>query len=193
MTSFDMLFILLFLLALVTALTAGVLALAGKFDSSRRIFVSLILAFAMYMAVVIGVSLILPRRVIAIGELQCFDDWCITVEKFEDTPKGNTLDYVVRFNLSSRAKRVSQRENDLVVYLTDARGGRFDPDPNPHDPPFNVLLGPGESVETTRSFHVPSNGGPVSVAITHHGGFPIGWFIIGYDTWFRKPPIVKLS
>jgi hypothetical protein len=28
--------------------------------------------------------------------------------------------------------------------------------------------------------------------IAHEGGFPIGWLIIGYDTWFRKAPLVKL-
>jgi hypothetical protein len=33
----------------------------------------------------------------------------------------------------------------------------------------------------------------VIVVIAHEGGFPIGWFIIGYDTWFRKPPIVRLQ
>jgi len=30
------------------------------------------------------------------------------------------------------------------------------------------------------------------VVFAHEGGFPIAWFIIGYDTWFRKPTLVQL-
>jgi hypothetical protein len=33
----------------------------------------------------------------------------------------------------------------------------------------------------------------VGAVIAHEGGFPIGWFIIGYDTWFRKPPLAPLQ
>jgi len=29
--------------------------------------------------------------------------------------------------------------------------------------------------------------------IRHESGFPIGWFIIGYPTWFGKPEMVRLA
>jgi hypothetical protein len=40
---------------------------------------------------------------------------------------------------------------------------------------------------------VPEEAAGVAAVITHEGGFPIGWFIAGYDTWFRKPPITNLK
>jgi hypothetical protein len=54
-------------------------------------------------------------------------------------------------------------------------------------------LQPGESVVLTRHFLLPSDDSGVSAVVTHEGGFPIGWFIIGYDTWFRKPPLIRLA
>jgi len=38
-----------------------------------------------------------------------------------------------------------------------------------------------------RSFLLPAGAGDVGIVIAHQGGFPIGWFVVGYDTWFRKP------
>ena len=92
---------------------------------------------------------------------------------------------------SSRARRISQRENNLRVYMTDGRDARYDPiDAAPA--PFNVLLGPQESVTVRRTFQVPADAKDIGLVITHQGGFPIGWFIIGYDTWFRKPALIEL-
>ncbi len=95
--------------------------------------------------------------------------------------------------LSSRARRISQRENNMAVYLRDDRGRRYDPVARPSDTPFHVLLQPRESVVVSRAFLVPGDAAHLGAVITHEGGFPIGWFIIGYDTWFRKPPIVTLQ
>jgi hypothetical protein len=81
----------------------------------------------------------------------------------------------------------------LALYLSDGSGRRFDPVSQESDVPFNVLLQPGESVVLTRHFLLPSDDSGVSAVVTHEGGFPIGWFIIGYDTWFRKPPLIRLA
>jgi hypothetical protein len=94
--------------------------------------------------------------------------------------------------LSSRARGRAQRENDLVVYVTDARGRRFDPLPDSTAPPFNTLLQPQESVVTPRSFRVPGDVRTPALVITHEGGFPIGWLILGEGP-FHKAPIVRLD
>lgn len=144
------------------------------------------------MAVVIAVSLILPRRVIQVSDPQCFDDWCVSIAGFKHAPEDTRVAYTVDLRLFSRARRISQRENNLAVYLTDDRGRRYDSEADPSSTPFNVLLGPLQSVVVSRRFLAPSDATGLGIVITHHGGFPIGWFIIGYDTWFRKPPIATL-
>jgi hypothetical protein len=103
------------------------------------------------------------------------------------------MKYRVEMELSNRGRRVSQRENNLVLYLTDDHGRRYDPLPESASVAFNLLLQPNESAFVSRSFLLPEAAKAVGAVITHEGGFPIGWFIIGSDTWFRKPPVVPLS
>jgi|SRR5690348_266381 len=193
MNIFDLLFLALSLATVATLLAAGVYALRGKFRRALQLLKRLGIGAAAYFCVVIAVSLALPRKTFAVGADQCFDDWCIRVQGYEAIPeKGNTA-YTVNLRVSSRAKRVSQREKNLSVYLTDDQGTRYDAEADKSTGQFDVLLGPGESAAASRSFLVPANAKHVGVAIAHEGGFPIGWFIIGYDTWFRKAAVVWLK
>lgn len=193
MNLFDLLFIALFLTAAFSLLAAGWFTLRRQFDPARRILFRLLVGAAVYMAIVIAVSLVLPRQVIRMGDPLCFDDWCVTVTGVHPAPEGGRVVYRVDLRLSSRARRVSQREKNLAVYLTDDRGRRYDPVPVTSDIPYSVLLRPQESVDVNRSFALPAQSSGVGVVIAHEGGFPIGWFIIGYDTWFRKPPMVRVD
>jgi len=190
---FDLLFILIFLASVAVLLAAAVFAIRGRGAQAARILRALAIGLGAYFATIILVSLFLPRHMLRAGVPQCFDDWCITVEKVDRMPSGANIHYFVAFALSSRARRVSQRENNVVVYLSDEPGWRFDPIPGQSDVPFNVLLQPAESVIATRAFEVPAGARGIGLVITHEGGFPIGWFIIGYETWFRKPAILTLS
>jgi hypothetical protein len=188
---FDLLFIVLFLAAVSSLMAAAWFALRRQFGRVRRILLRLLVGAAAYMAVVIAVSLILPTRRVKAGDPQCFDDWCVSIAGFRRVPQGAHVAYSVDLRLSSRARRVSQRENNLAVYLTDDHGRRYDPVAGNPAAPFSVLLRPQESVVVSRSFLVPAEASEVGAVITHEGGFPIGWFIIGYDTWFRKPPKIR--
>ncbi len=193
MSVFDLIFLAL-LAALALALVgAAVLTVRGKFRPAGRLFVRAALCFAAYMAVVVIVSALLPRETVTPGRDECFDDWCIAVNGVARIPKNRAAEYRVEFRLSSRARRVEQRELNLAVYLTDDRGTRFDPQNDPAETPFSVLLQPGDSVPAARTFLVPAAARELGLVITHQGGFPIGWFIIGYNTWFRKPPVIPLA
>jgi hypothetical protein len=126
------------------------------------------------------------------GDPRCFDDWCITVENATRRPVGGRIAYLVTLRLSSTARRVSQREKSVAVYLTDDGGRRYNSTPQSADLPFDIQLGPQESVTATRTFEVPPDAQNLGLVITHEGGFPIGWFIIGYESWFHKPALVRL-
>jgi hypothetical protein len=190
---FDLLFILLFLLGVATLLRAASFVLRRQFARARGVLWRLFLCVCAYMLIVVVVSLCLPRRIIKLGEAQCFDDWCVAVTAASKAPQGNLVRYNVALELSSRALRVPQREQHIVLYLTDRRGRRYDPQPDPTDAPFDVLLQPQQAATASRTFLLPADASNVNAAVAHEGGFPIGWFIIGYDTWFHKPPLVDLS
>ncbi len=192
MTAFDLLFLTLFFATIVTLFVAAGLAFRRQFERARLIFRTLLLCICFYMAVVVGVSLLLPRQIIKADAPQCFDDWCISVAGLMQSPGEGGVRYSVDLRLSSRARRVAQRENNLSVYLTDGHDRRYDPIRDSSARPFNILLQPQESVIVNRSFVVPVSARDIGLVITHEGGFPIGWFIIGYDTWFRKPAVLPL-
>ena len=192
MSIFDLLFIAVFLASLITLLAAAIFAIQGRGRLSLRILRVCGICAGIYLGAVVFASAILPREILKIGEPRCFDDWCIGVQTMQRLRSQAGLSYKVTFQLSSRARRVSQRENGLAVYVTDARGRRFDPVADPSAVPFDVLLQPQEAVIATRVFELPANITQPGLVLAHEGGFPIGWFIIGYESWFRKSAILPL-
>jgi hypothetical protein len=191
MTLFDLIFIAVFLLAVLTLFVAGATAIAGRRVVALRILRVLAVGVGLYLAAVIVVSLLLPREILEVGDDKCYDDWCIGVASSEHASSGSELLYHVTIRLSSRARRVSQRENGIVVYLRDSRGRRFDAVPRSAQVPFNQLLLPQQSILADRIFAVPADAQDVGLVIAHEGGFPIGWFILGGGP-FRKEPMVHL-
>ena len=190
MNVFEPLFLLLVLAALLTLVTAAVLALLGRVAKAGRLLLGLAIGTVGYLTIVIATTAFSTRRVYRVNEEICRDDWCITVTGWRRAADG---DVVVSLRLRSRAQRVPMGERGTVIYLVDGAERRFDPVPSPADVPFSTVLQPGESVGTTRTFHVPADARDLGVIYTGEGGFPIGWFIITEGGWFQKPPIVRLQ
>jgi len=192
MTIFEPLFLLLALATLATLVTAAGLAAAGRWARAARILRRLGLAAALYFAMVILVSLVRPPPQYRVAEERCFDDWCLTVVAARRTPAPRP-GYDVTLRLTSHARQRPMGERGTVVYLIDAERRRYEPVEDRFQPPFDTILEPGQSVTTARRFDVPAAARDVGLVYAHEGGFPIGWFIIGEDGWFRRPAIVPLE
>lgn len=190
MTIFEPLFLLLVLAAAIAVISAAVAAVRGRGAAARRTLTRLGIAAAIYMLVVLTVSMATPRPSYRVGDTRCFDDWCIAVTH---ATRATPTTILVGLRLSSRAKRISQRELGTVVYLTDSAGHRYDPAVDAREIPLDVLLQPGQAIETQRRFVVPSEARGLSLVYTHEGGFPIGFFIIGENEWAHGPPLVHLD
>ncbi len=189
MTLFDLLFMLLFLTAVGVLVSCLVSARRGQGAQAGRRLRTLGVAVLFYLAVVAGVSLLTPRRVFAVGEDQCSDDWCIAVQGASRT--GDSA-LAVTFRIASRALRVTQRERFVVVYLRDSGGRRYDPDPAPGQPPFDTELGPGAFVGTQRVFHVPPHAAGLGVIVTRAGDVPFPRCCIIGTGLFHKDPVVPV-
>jgi hypothetical protein len=192
MTIFDLLFIVLFLTSVVTLSFAALSALLGRSTRAIGILRRYAIGAAIYFGIVITVSLVAPRRLLSIGEPLCFDDWCITVEKVERTALPSEVNYIAQLRLANRARQATQRENELVVYLSDNSGRRYDPVTDTSAIPLNVLLHPLESVTTLCTFKIPPDTPVSGLVIAHERKFPIEWFILGGGP-FRKEPMVRLN
>ncbi|MCG3119635.1 MAG: hypothetical protein ALAOOOJD_02104 [bacterium] len=192
MSIFDLLFILLFLTSVITLAFAALAALRGRRTRAMAILRRYAIGAAIYLGIVLIVSLAAPRRLLRLGEPLCFDDWCITVENIERTVSPSEANYIASLHLANRARRVAQSENELVIYLSDTFGRRYDPLPDSTAIPLNVLLQPQESVTTRRTFKVPAGATVSDLVIAHERKFPVEWFIIGGGP-FRKEPLVRID
>ncbi len=189
MTPFDLLFIVLFLTTVGMLASALVTALRGHGDAALRRLRIVAVGTLLYMAIVAAVSLVMPRATIGVGQDQCSDDWCIAVA--DTRPLGDSM-VAVTFQLSSRARRVTQRERFVVAYLRDAAGRRYDADPAPDQAPFDVALAPGASVNTERVFRISRGARGLGVAITREGDVPFPRCCIIGTGILHKDPIVPL-
>jgi hypothetical protein len=193
MTVFDLLFLAAVLGSAVLLVLAGIAFCRGRRARAVARLTQFGALVVVYLAALILVSLVSPRRVLHVGEEHCWDDWCITVTEVRRRPAGDNQEYAVTFRVSSRARRVAQRERGVQVYLMDDCGGCYEPEPDPEAVPFDVLLRPQQSVTTTRVFHVPADAHDPVLVVTHGGGFP-GLFIIGdSESLFHKCTVVRLE
>jgi hypothetical protein len=155
---FDLVFIAVVLLSLVTLLAVVGVAVTGRFRTAGRLLAGWIVFVAGYLAIVVVVSFFARPRQIAVRENVCFDDWCIAVDTIE---------------------------HGTIVFVQDTNGQRYDSRTPGDEPPFDVLLSAGETLRTRREFDPPASATPLRLVITHEGGFPIGWFIIGVGPFSR--------
>jgi hypothetical protein len=194
MTVFDLLFIGLFLTTVASLLLMLFLFANGRGDGAWRLARYLSAGWLAYMTLVVAVSTSVPQRVLHAGEARCFDDWCITVLGAE--PAG-AAHLKVRVTISSRARRAVQRESGIRLSLLDESGldesGRRRGTLAACSPvSLDARLEPGEARETNCLFDFRGETRRVSLVIGHADGFPIRWFIIGEEAWFRKPTVVYL-
>lgn len=186
---FDLLFILVVLASVVTLLTAVINLLRGRWQQALRLLAQGGVCLAIYLGVVIVVSLVSPQRVLGLGEDRCSDDWCIAVDDIAQSTSPSGAECVVTFRM------LPQRENGVVVYLVDEKGRRYEAAPNPSAAPFNVVLQPGQAITTIRRFNVSGESGKLGVVVAREGSNSIpGRFIIGDDaSLFHKPTIVRVQ
>jgi hypothetical protein len=189
-TLFDLLFALVFLASAGCLLAAAFFAMRGRGPRALDLLRTWATGLALYMTALITVSFAQPQRVLHLGELRCFDDWCITVETVQRSADRGNARYDVALSVSSRALRVNQRALDAAVYLIDDHGRRYDPLPDASAVPLSVLLHPGESIPTSRTFTLPDDARQVGL-IVNHGTGPANFVIGDEASLFHKRTIVR--
>jgi hypothetical protein len=144
---------------------------------------------AIYAGALIATTLALPIEVIPSTEPQFSGDWSVAVASLRRFPHDLDEDYEVDFRMSNRSKSPIYGPKNLSVYLLSENGTRYDPAPDPSDPPFDTEIKPGKSVTTTRKFVLPTNLYRVELVIARKG-FRLGWFIIGRSPFDGRTVLV---
>jgi hypothetical protein len=191
LTFFDLLFLLVFFGTLIVLIVAAYFGVRGRLGKAGRLVLSVAAFWAIYLGAVAAVSVSTPRRVVAVAEDRCFDDWCISVERFATEQVSGSRRIAATLRVSSRAKRVRQSAPDNIVYLEDSSGKIYASLPAGDQPSFGTMIGPAESFETIRKFDVPAGARGLGLVV-QHGAFP-GNIVIGDDNaLFHKPAIVSI-
>ena len=195
MTIFDLLFAALVLTGLGVLIVAAVAALRGRRARALVLVRRVGIVAALYFGVLAVVSAATPQRYVRVGDDQCSDDWCIAVQSVRRDSLATEAQYDVTLRLSSRARRVSQREQAVSVYLRDVTGRRYAPFADAGAIPFDTLLTPGQAVLVGRRFAVPRQASIVGLVVAREGWgrFP-GCCIIGDEgSLFHRRTIVRVE
>src|SRR5436305_7938567 len=169
MSIFDLLFLASLLAVVIVLVRVVYLAIRTRWRAVGKTAAWLLMFIAAYMLVLLGFSIAEPQKQVAIGEPQCFDDWCITAEQASrqdaiGTTRATGTFCIATVRVSSRAKGRPQRETDVRVLLIDERGRRFDVSPAGQraleqqglaGKPVTSFVDPEGSFESRLAFDVP--------------------------------------
>jgi hypothetical protein len=185
----DLFFMVCFLALVVAVMRLGVLAVRGRWDGVRRSGSRVAALVVAYFAVLVVVSLATPRRWVALGEEQRFDDLAFAVDRAESAAGHWRL----QVRVANHGRGRGQRARDADVALVAADGRSFACTVEPSARPLTSMVQAGESFETAVSVDVPE-GATIVGADVIHGSGPPGWFIIGdRGSFLHQRPLVRLG
>jgi hypothetical protein len=207
MSVFDLLFLVSLLGVAVGLVRVIYLAIRARWRAAGKAAAWLLMFIAAYMLVLVGFSMAEPQKEVSIGTLQCFDDWCITVEQASrqdaiGTRRASGAFCIATVRVSSRAKGRPQRETDVRVSLIDDRGRRFDVSPAGQQAleqqglagkPLTSFVDAGGSFESRLAFDVPRDVGQLNLVKTSWGWFPFRLIISDSQSWLHRPTVVPLQ
>lgn len=150
-------------------LAAGALAAAawlrGQRRSAARRLVAGVTLGGLYAAGLLGVSVTSTERRLAIGEVKCFDDWCVTVRSAPHVA-GHSDQRHLAIAVLSRARRVAQRPDNPAAFLvTDAGEEQI------RVPGLDQRLAPGQEALLQVTLTVPTAARDPRLLVTE-GGVP---------------------
>ena len=193
MTVFDLIFIVLLLIAAGSLITAIVLFFRGRRMRALSVLGKLAICAAGYIAFVYAATALSKEPVLRVGDSECDDDWCFAVAGVRRTPMNTVTRFDVDLRIFSRARRVSQRELAAKdVYLVDAAWRRYDPIPATGEIPMSTLLQAGESKSTSRRFNLPGDAHGLGLMIERNPVFPY-CMIVGECDAFHKGALIRLE
>jgi hypothetical protein len=181
--------LLLLLASIVTLVTTAILAVMGRRRRARRVLVRWGIGVAAYAGILLATAMRPHEVAFQTGAPFCDDDMCGSLESITKTPAASgEVTYRLGFRLFSRANRGSRSTKGAAFYLSDDRNRRFLPFQESSGTPFDVPVQPGQSVNTSLSFKVPSD----ARSLFFNAGvnsLQYASFVIGNGDLLRKPRI----
>jgi hypothetical protein len=174
----------------------GLSRLRGEQLRVRRGLAWLAGVWAMYLAVLIGVSLVQKQKVVAVGQPQCFDDMCFTVTGVEEV-KGFLIhdeQRLIRVTVRvTNRGRTAESDGLMRAYLVDAQGRRWEESTGVNGVGLTAKVVGGDSVLSQPVFKVAGDATGLRLVLTHGWKQP-GVLVIGdSDSLLHRKTVVELG
>lgn len=152
--------------------------------------------WAVYLAILLTVSLRQKQRVVAIGQPQCYDEMCFTVTGVSDVPGLLAQDrrrlLQVSIEITNNGHK-PESEGLIQAYLIDAQGRLWGELPGLSGVRLTVKVPPGKSVVSEPVFAVSQSATGLKLVFTH-GHWQPGILVIGNsDSLLHKRTVVPLG
>jgi hypothetical protein len=182
----------LFLLALASVaclILITVFMVTGQPGRARRMLIRWSIGVAAYAVTLIAVAMMPHDLPFQPGVPFCDDDMCASIQSVGKTPAASgEVAYQLGFRLFSKANRGPRSTRGATVYLADDRNRRFQPVPDSSAIPFDVAIQPGQTVNTSLTFNVPSDARTLFFAARMER-MQYASFVIGNGDLVHKPRI----
>jgi hypothetical protein len=162
-----------------------------------RNFIWIVAVLALYLAVLLTVSLTQPQKVVALGQDQCFDEMCFAVIGVQELPGYLILDgsrlVRVSVRISNHGKGKPQSERLIQAYLVDAQGREWAQSTGVSGVRLTARVAAGDSVVSQPVFKVAKNASGLVLVFTHGHRQP-GVLVIGdSDSLLHQRTVVRLG
>lgn len=153
--------------------------------------------WVIYMAVLIGVSLTQPQKVVALGQDRCFDQMCFAVTGVQELPgyliqDGSRL-IRVSVRISNHDKEKMRSEGLIRAYLIDKQGRRWEESTAVSGVPLTANVAAGDSAMSQPVFKVAGDATGLGLIFTRGQRQP-GVLVIGdSDSLLHQRTVVWLG
>ena len=164
---------------------------------AMRNFSWIVAIWAIYMATLLGVSLLQPQKVVRLGQDQCFDDMCFAVTGVQELPEylahdGSRL-VRVSVRISNHGKEKPQSERLIRAYLVDSQGRHWAESTAVSGVRLTARVAAGDSVTSQPVFKVAKGASGLGLVFTHGQRQP-GVLVIGdSDSLLHRRTVVWLG
>jgi hypothetical protein len=191
----------LLLLGLVGWTAIGVVGTAvslkqGEKTKALRGAAWIVVVWSVYLGVLIGVSLLQKRHIVAMGEEQCYDEMCFTVMRADELPgfPAHEARRLIRVSVrvSNRGHK-AESEGLIRAYLEDARGRLWGESPGLSGVRLTTRVAAGSSIVSEPVFDVASDATGLGLVFTHGQRQPGVLVIGGSDSLLHRRTVVPLG
>ncbi len=196
----------LLLIALVGWTAIGVVGVVialvrGEWERVRKGLIWLVGVWVVYLAVLVVVSFVQPRRVVPMGQDQCYDEMCFAVMAVDEVPRYLGLTGVgdgsrlvrVTVRVTNRGKGRTESEGLIRAYLVDGQGRRWEESRGVNGNRLTGKVEAGGTMISEPVFKVAGDASGLGLVFTH-GRWQPGVLVIGNsDSFWHRRTVVLLG